>query len=386
MLYFPNDCKCLISGPLNYYNNEYYNVTLNMRGVLPTARWEYALSKYGGIRVNKDTNIFQNATITGEISNISFVGIRSEGVHFFDTCHLSSIYIHGCNITNFGTFLYDTGLNGVSRIDRNTFLTNFYFHRYVNVATGMIDSYITNHYINGGAEPTNNACFEFQNCNGSTVQGNFIDYYKVIYRPKPQATVELPTSVGNQYQVFLYLYEISHGGSFKFCSINDTFNWTNESTLAKLQTYEKSTYVGRDGKVYEIPSYIVCVRYSSSVSMKNAYIQSNVGNVIFYQTHYGEYPTINYDLDFAGITKRTKKVALLEGSAQPYYMYGTYNHHVCDSWFIEPVDELPPITLAWNARPIGYKVRYDAQDYKLMYKKDPTSNKRVLQWVPIDEG
>jgi hypothetical protein len=213
MLYFPNDCKCLISGALNYYNGEYYNVTLNIRGVLPSGKWEYASSKYGGICIKNDCNVFYGKTISGEISNLSVTGVRSEGVHFFDNCNLSSIYIHGCNITNFGAFLYDSGLSGVSRIDSNTFLTNFYFHRAVDKYTAITDSYITNNYINGGQEPTNNACFEFQNGNGSTIQGNFIDYYKVIYRPVGQATAELPTSIGNQYQVFLYLYEVNHGGT-----------------------------------------------------------------------------------------------------------------------------------------------------------------------------
>lgn len=386
VLFFPNDCKCRVSGPLNYYNGEYYSPVLNMRGVLPTGKWEYSLSKYGGVTVRNNTNIFQGATITGEISNISFTGIRNEDLHFFDNCLLSSIYIHGCNITNFGAFLYDTGLSGVSRIDRNTFLTNFYFHRYGGKATSITDSYITNNYINGGAEPTNNACFEFQNGNGSTIQGNFIDYYKVIYRPKPQATVEFPASIGNQYQVFLYLYEVTDGSSFKFSSVNDTFNWTDETKLEKLRTYEKSTYTGGDGLTYEIPSHIVSVRYSSTVTFKNAYIQSNVSTVIFYKTHYGEYSYFNYDLDFAGVSKRDKKVELLKGANAPYYIGGSYSYNTCDSWFIESVDALPQISTPWNSRPIGYKVRYESQDYKLIYKKDPSSGNRTLQWVPIDEG
>ena len=385
MLYFPNDCKCLISGALNYYNGEYYNVTLNIRGVLPSARWEYALSKYGGICIKNDCNVFYGKTISGEISNLSVTGVRSEGVHFFDNCHLSSIYIHGCNITNFGAFLYDSEISGVSRIDSNTFLTNFYFHRAVNKYTTITDSYITNNYINGGAEPTNNACFEFQSGNGSTIQGNFIDYYKVIYRPVGQARVEFPTSIGNQYQVFLYLYEVTHGGSYKFSSIGDTFNWTDETKLEKLKTYEKSTYTGQDGNTYEKPTYIASVRYSSSVIIKNANIQSNVGNIIFFEGHTGEYALGEFECDFVGITKYNQgKIALLEGSTQPYYHSGAYTYNTCKPYFIEKVDSLPAITSPWNSHPIGYMVRYNNENYKLIKKNDDNGN-RVAQWVKFDD-
>ena len=385
MLYFPNDCKCLISAPLNYYNEEYYGPVLNMRGVLPTGKWEYALSKYGGICVKEDINIFHGKTISGEISNLSFIGIRSYGVHFFDNCLLNNIYIHGCNITNFGAFLYDTGLSGVSRIDRNTFLTNFYFHRAVDKYTSIVDSYITNNYINGGAEPTNNACFEFQNGNGSTIQGNFIDYYKTIYRPVGYSTVEFPMSIGNQYQVFLYLYEVDHGGSYKFTSVGDTFNWTNENKLDKLKTYEKSTYTGRDGQTYEKPTYIACLRHSSSVIFRNAYIQSSVGNAVFFQGHTGEYVLGEFELDFVGVDRYSPgQMARLEGSKTPYYINGEYTYHVCKPWFIEKVDALPGISMPWNSHPIGYMVRYDNENYKLIYKKDD-SGTRVLQWVKFDD-
>ena len=385
ILYFPNDCKYLISGSLNYINNDYYDVSLNIRGSLPTSKGDYSLNKYGGIYIKNDCNIFYGKIITGEISNLSIVGNRSEGIHFFDNCTISSMYIHGCNITNFGAFLYDSGVNGTTRIDNNTFLSNFYFHRAVNKYTAITDSFITNNYINGGQEPTNNACFEFQNGNGSTIQGNFIDYYKVIFRPVGQATVEFPTSIGNQYQVFLYLYEVNHGGTFKFSSIGDSFNWTDENKLDKLKTYEKSTYTGRDGKVYEKPSYIACVRHSSSVIIKNGYIQRNVGNIIFFEDHTGEFALGEIECDFVGISRyEAGKIRLLEGSAQPYYHKGNYTYNTCKPYFIEKVDALPTITAPWNSHPLGYMVRYNNENYKLMKGKDESGN-IVSKWVKFDD-
>ena len=385
ILFFPNGCNCLISDTLNYYNGEYYDVTLNIRGVLPNARWEYSLSNYGGIIVKNDCNIFYGKHVYGEISNLSVTGIRSEALHFFDNCDLTSVYIHGCNITNFGAFLYDSGLSGVSRIDSNTFLTNFYFHRAVNRYTAITDSYITNNYINGGQEPTNNACFEFQSGNGSTVQGNFIDYYKVIYRPVGNATVQFPTSIGNQYQVFLYLYEVTHGGTFHFSSTNDTFNWTNESNLEKLTTYEKSTYNGKDGKKYEKPTYIACIRHSSTVKFKNAYIQNNVGNIVFFENHSGEYAIGDYDLEFSGISRfTTGNIALIKGDTNPYYLKGNYAYNYCNPYFIEPVDSLPIVSLPWNSHPLGYMIRYDNENYKLLYTKNESGDIEP-QWVKFDE-
>lgn len=386
LLFFPNGCKCLVSDSLNYYNGSYYNVNLNMRGVLPNSYWEYSLSEFGGIVIKKSINLFYNATIKGEISNLSIVGIRDENLHFFDLCDLNGIYIHGCNITNFGAFLYDSGMKGVSRIDSNAFLSVFYFHRYNSVAKTITDSYITNNYINGGVEPTNNACFEFQNGNGSTIQGNFIDYYKVIYRPQPVATVQFPVSIGNQYQVFLYLYEVNHGGAFYFSSSDDTFNWTDESKLAKLSTYEKCVYTGKDGVSYEIPTYIAMGRHSSSVNIKNAYIQSNVGNIVFIQNQNTEYALGEFNVSFSGVSRyRSGSVSLKQGADLPYYNAGAYIRNSYDLWFIETLDSLPSITTGWCKYPNGYRVHVNNQNYKFVNKFNQETSQWEAKWLETDD-
>ena len=388
ILLFPYNHKYFVTDSINYYDGAYHDVVLNIIGSSPNMKGGYSLDQFGGIRMGANTSLFNNATIKGSIKNLCIVGIRQSAVKFFNNCNLSAFYMSGCNVANIEAFLCDSGMNQVSRIDCNKFLSVEYFHKYVEVARGITDSYIVGNYINGGAEATDNACFEFQDGNGSTVQGNFIDYYKSIYRPKPAGNVQFPLSIGNQYQVFLYLYDVTYipNNSFHFCSIGDSFNWNDESKLDKLKTYVKNTYIGKDGMTYDIPPYIYMIRHSSTVKIKNAYIQRNISNIVFVFDHLGEYIIANFEASFLGVNRnRAGSVQLRSGDSKPYYNAGNYIYNTFEPYFIVTVDELPSINTGWCVYPNGFRVRCNNQNYRMINKYNQSEHKWEAKWIETDD-
>ena len=112
VLHIPNERKYLVTGPINYYDNKYNKVILNIKGDLPDRRSGYSLIDYGGIIVADGASLFQflpntasdNMEILGSISNVSFIGARNLETKFFNYCNLHSLNMKYCNIGNFGAF------------------------------------------------------------------------------------------------------------------------------------------------------------------------------------------------------------------------------------------------------------------------------------------
>lgn len=385
ILFFPTGEKYMITDALNYYNGAYYNVTLNMTGSLPSAKGEYALSKYGGIKLNASAAIFKNAIIYGSMRNMSFVGKRDETYHFFESCELSNVVIAQNNISNFGAFMYDTGASGVTRIIENQFLTVFYFQRQVSSNAALTDSFITGNYINGGAEPTDNACFEFIYYNGSVIQGNFIDYYHTIYRYKNNVHYQGPTSIGNQYQVFLYFYTIGKATGGSFFSSGDTFNWTDKNKLAHLLKYKEYTYVGKDGITYDIPTFIYQPKENFQITIKDAYIQNNMTNLVWISQSLTSYTLSSASANFVGINKYQQgRVSYKKGDDLPFYNSGENPILKIEPFFVVKVTELPDIKMGWSSYPNGARILFNNQEYRAISKYDATTSSWKISWVEVD--
>lgn len=385
VLFFPAGAKYIITDALNYYNGAYYDLTLNMTGSLPSAKGEYALSNHGGIKLNTAGAIFKDAKITGSVRNMSFVGSRDEKYHFFENCKLSGTVIAQNNITNFGAFLYDSELIGVSRIIENKCLTIFYFHRSVDRQTSITDSVIANNYINGGQEPTDNACFEFNYYNGSTIQGNFIDFYHTIYRCKDNGRFQGPTSIGNQYQVFLYFYDINKAMSGSLVSSGDTFNWNNKDNLEHLSKYIESTYVGKDGITYNIPTYIYQPLPNFQISISDAYIQSNIGNIVYISDSITAYPYGLAEANFIGVSKyRNDKISFKKGDPKPFYNAGSDPQLKIEPFFAIEVSELPNIQPGWSVYPNGTRIVFNKQEYRSLSKYNAETALWTIRWVEVD--
>lgn len=385
ILFFPTGEKYMITDALNYYNGAYYNVTLNIVGSLPSAKGEYTLSAHGGVKLNAEGAIFRNATIRGSIRNMSFVGSRNEKYLFFENCLLNGAIITQNNISNFGAFMYDTGTGGVTSIFENQFLTVFYFHRYNVVVRGMTDSFLTNNYINGGAEPIDNACFEFDSYNGSVIQSNFIDYYHTIYRTKIKSAYQGPVSIGNQYQVFMYLYDLEAATGGSFFSSGDAFNWTDKSKLVQLTKYNEREYVGDDGVTYAVPTHIYQPKENFQISIKDAYVQWNVGNIVYIKESLTQYETSLADASFIGVNKfQTGKISFKKGSSNPFYNAGNGPTVKIEPYFVVDVAELPNLKTGWSPYPNGTRVRFNKQEYRAINKYDTITSSWVAKWVEVD--
>lgn len=382
ILFFPSGCKCRVTEPLNVRNGDFYDITLNIVGSLPNAKSGYVLDVYGGIRLDNETALFKNAKIKGSISNMSNVGKRNDNYRFFDNCSLYGVSIKNNNITNFGSFIYDSEVKSITKITENEFLSVFNFI----TCKGYIDSFITNNYINGGAEPTDNVCFGFSDGNGSVIRGNFVDYYHTIFKPREVGSTQIPTSIGNQYQVFLYFYDFDNvESSVTFLSSGDTFNWTLKSSLDHLKKYEEKQVTAPDGSTHIAPTYIFAPRFSSGIVIENAKIESHVGNIVFISDNITEYLNGLSKASFIGVSRRHEnKITYFEGEA-PYYNGGDYQDNLIEPYFIINVDELPSVKSNWAKFPLGTRVRHNNQNYRLVRKYDTVDEKMANTWIETPE-
>ena len=386
ILFFPSGCKCRVTEPLNVRNSDFYDITLNIVGSLPDAKSGYALDVYAGIRLDNETALFKNGTIQGSISNMSIVGKRNDNYIFFESCKLFGVSIKNNNITNFGVFMYDTPTARVTKITDNSFLTIFNFIKHKTDPVGFIDSFIKDNYINGGIEPTDNVCFGFADGNGSVISGNFVDYYHTIFKPSPTGKSQVPTSIGNQYQVFLYFYDFENVQSdVVFLSSGDTFNWTLKSSLEHLQKYQERQVTAEDGSTHLVPTYIFSPRFTGNIVIENAKIERNVGNIVFIPDTLTLYMNAVSKASFVGISRHSEnKITYLDGET-PYYNAGKYPDNLIEPYFIIEVDELPSTRLGWQKFPAGARVRHNGQNYRLVYKYDPTTEKMRNTWIETPE-
>lgn len=362
-LYFPQGKIYRVSAPLNFYNGEYKDVVLCMEGFNPKNFHTYTCKNYGGIKLDNGVSLFKNATIKGSINRMCIIGVRDESVHFFDKCTIKTLCMSDNIIANFGAIFYDSSINATSHITHNIMLSCFYFAQNVDTGSACIDSHIEYNYINGGEEPTDNACFEWSYFNGSNISNNFIDYYKVMYRPKSitPSAFEGPVSMNNQYQVFRYFYLFKTNVLNSFLSIGDCFNWNDETKEAikdVMSGYTKETYKGDDNQTYEIPNYIARPYETGQITIQNAKIGGNISNLLYIDMTPVNYNYCHFKCSFTGITKYNNKISYKQGATKPLYNAGGINYNTWDIDLIEPVETLPVLAIGYSSRYNGCKVLY----------------------------
>lgn len=386
MVEFPNNFVYKVSGPLNYYDGEYKSITLNLKGFIPEKLHVYTPDGWGGIKMEDNTNLFQGATITGSITSLIIVGVRSEQVHVFDNCKCKYLSILNSTISNVGAVFFDSSLNTCSRIGNNVFLTAFYFHRNDRTNSGLTDSNIYNNYINGGAELTDNSCFEFSNYNGSLIYGNFIDYYRTIYEAK--ATVKQSggciNSQNNQYQVFRYFWIKKNIVNLSISSVGDCFNWNDPGKLEKLTTFQSEIYTGRDGSEYNLPPHIVRIEDITNVSFINSVFEANIRNILYIK---GDF--FNYDNTFifeSPLVSSGSLVPILpEGGDLTIYNGGHFKYKFINlpDNSADEVQSLPNISTGWSNRMVGQKVLYNGIMYVAEFIYDANTSSYKAQWTPM---
>jgi len=301
-IHLNNNRLYLVNGPINYYDGSYHDVK-NVAFVGQKATQSESYPAYGnkpdGIFLKKpDVSLFAHADITGlKLENISITGewidwVKAK-VKIFDDCYIRGLLLKDSYIAYIYALFYETGVWGVSRIHDNRFIGVYNFS-YISKAQGkkihLVDSSIYNNYINGGAPITkdssgnyrcpviDNSFFSWKSCNGSEISHNFIDYYATVYNC--DLTFGNINSNHNHYQVFKYFHK-----KVNLYSFNDYFNWNDAGKDAikdVVKRFASETYLGKDGKTYNVPSYIASDRYyDRNIVIKDAIIEENIKNIIF---------------------------------------------------------------------------------------------------------
>ena len=374
VLYFPSGYTFKVTGTLNWYDGRYQDLKLNMLGCIPIKKGSYTTKEYGGISVSNGVKLFYKAEISGSIERMCITGRRDINIHFFDNCVCKGIVISGSNISNFGALFFDTPLYNVSQITQCTFLTLYYFARNEKTSSGMTDSTISLNYINGGMELNDNTCFEWAYYNGDIISNNFIDYYRTIYAPKAvsKQTFVGPLSYANQYQVFRYFYTADElFSSVTFTSSSDAFNWNDVSTLEKLQKYKAETYIGKDGKVYEIPPYVACCHTRWNITISDAKIERNMKSLVFVASSLTEYEKNRFEVSFVGNNPyKAGQICLKQGDKNPFYNGGNYlQNSVSINGVVEVLDQLPNVSIGWSSSFNGRSVLVGGKVYHLVNER-----------------
>ena len=354
-------------------NND-YNSTVNilLKGnCLPYHN--YSIDNYGGIKFDSGLNLFDGITISGIISNICFAPTsRTQTGSIFNNCSLSRLRFENNFVCNILAFMNNSSAGAVTKILNNRMLTIYYFGKVTTPNKSFTDSEIAGNYINGGEEMNNNNCFEFTAWGGSSVHDNFIDYYRTIYAPTATSSTkgELPSSVNNQYQVFKYLYfKGTNISSITFNSVNDVFNWNDPTKLTKINNFTPLTYTGHDSQEHEYPPFILMVEPTCLVSIQNAYLQSNLDNIVFIykpltQYQYGKsILTCNGNVSF-------DKYHYPVTHADSLYNGGTYKKNYVNIPFARTLESLPTVSSGWNDYYGGERVYYNNEFYRLIYDTD----------------
>lgn len=386
----------IINNRIYYINNSLYTSgdhRIRICGQEQSTNHLY--SSQNGFKVKNNISLFSGCTIYGYISQVSFIGTsRTNPATIFNQCEINRLRIDKCLFSQFEAIFKDTNISA-GKITANRFLTCYYFAKIENAQNykTCVDTIITDNYINGGEERNDNNCFEFSSYNGSTIANNFIDYYRVIYYPKTPSGVSTNcqgiNSIANQYQVFKYFYFGKSSGisMFSINSENDIFNWTNPSTLTKLQNYTSITYTGRDNNTYEYPPYIAYCGETMIVTIKNAILERNISSsVAFIGETLTNYSYAKFDVDFRSQSSTNYTYSIKEGGAS-IYNNGTYKgNRVNLSGLVKIVNSLPSFSTGWTYIANGCKVRVNGSDieYTALNVLNPATGTYSPQWIIED--
>lgn len=322
------------------------------------------------IFIKSGKSFCNNATMRySTIEGITLIGSRDTLTNIFINSSISNTIIKRCNFINFYSFVQNGHISGTSKILENNFLTVYYFMKQgvgVN-STSLVDSLIGFNYINGGAEMNDNAFMECGEFNGSLIIGNFIDYYQTIYRKGNSTVFYNIQSIGNNYQVFMNLFDRTiQSATFNGDKIEHTSK-TRGPAAAKMQSYKKSL-VNLEGKIYELNNSIIpLIDYYNDVNL-DLILGTNIGNLvefIDYSSVEPSYYNKTVNLNIHGISN-CDSIVINQGNGCRTATNGTFTSNI-----IEPVTTMPKSNSNWGERPPGWKVLApNGYTYKLSKIRD----------------
>lgn len=194
-----------ISGNINHYNGNDYDLKLNCIGSTPPFTIPYS-HRNVTFMLTEGTSMFQNATIYGSLSNCKIVtqNYKADNTYIFNNCECNNLNFYYNTIDRVESFLNNTGVHQITKIHDNRIVSE-YFAKVDKTNSGLVDSSIYNNFISGNVGRTDNIdnyCFGWYVYNGSIIRNNFIDYFNCIYSPQLTDSSNTVLSIGNQYQVF----------------------------------------------------------------------------------------------------------------------------------------------------------------------------------------
>lgn len=395
-----------LSGNINYYNGENYDIILNCVGNTFPITGGNSSNHNITFMLTKNVSMFLNAKIQGKLSNCKIITqeIPNEDCYIFNHCFCSALDFCYNTVDRVDAFFYNSSINEVTRIYNNR-IKSTYFAKVDSLEStiGFIDSYIYNNFITGNtSNGIDNYCFGWKQYNAATVRNNFIDYFKCIYAPQLGYCFQTVLSIGNQYQVFKYFYttssmykdaelkELCNGININ--SVGDSFNWIAPESLPFLKSLKP--YYFKDGvysvtelkhinTVREVAPFIFCSTSSNNIRIANAQIEGNVNEFILYKISMPSIKNAQLHLDYVRLASFSNINSFIIENIPNYYPYFNSLEDLDQYIDIEGFDilnALPEIKSygQWCNYPIGYKVKVGTKIYKLVGKK--TQNTIKFEW------
>lgn len=295
-LHFSANKVYKVTDSLNYFDEGYNNLTnICLEGEIAVRNEPYPAyeDRPWCIKLADGISMFKNAEIQLRMNRIAIYGDWTDWVRdktkVFDSCKLKGTVIENSFMSYLYCIFYNTGLWGVSKVSNNRFASIYNFSEINDSAQNsdyksFVDSVIERNYITGHANTdeakvdsyVDNVFFSWKVFNGSRINDNFVDYYRVMFTG---CTTTLIVSKRNEYQVFKYFHK-----DCNICSNGDKFNWNDpekDSVKETFSLYKDDTYVGNDGVTYNIPCYIAADSDLYDVIFKGMILENNVKNIIF---------------------------------------------------------------------------------------------------------
>lgn len=364
--------------------NSDYNqaIFVHIKGNSPVKE-AYDVSNYGGIKFDSGINLFDSVHICGIIENVCFAPTsRTQTGSIFYNCNLETLLFKENYVCNILAFLHNTSIHSMTKICDSRFLSVYYFAKCDDTNYSCVDSQIYGNYINGGTEMNNNNCFEFLSWNGSSVFNNFIDYYRTIYEPfsPTSKSSDLPLSNNNQYQVFRYLYyRDTNISAITFNSNNDVFNWNKPSSLAKISSFTPHVYTGHDTNEHDVPPYILITEAVNNVTINNAYLETNLENIVFVRASLANYVQGKSKLTCNGNSAFIKtQYPVIH--ADSLYNNGTYRNNLIDIPFCKTLESLPSVSMGWTDYYLGERIIVNNIIYRLVYDYENTQSSWIKDY------
>lgn len=329
------------------------------------------------IFIKSGKSFCNNATMSySAIEGITLLGSRDTLTNVFLNSSIYNTIIKRCNFINFYSFVQNGHISATSKILENNFLTVYYFMKQGVSAnsTSLVDSLIGFNYINGGTEMDDNAFMECGEFNGSLIIGNFIDYYQTIYRKGNSTVFYNIQSIGNNYQVFMNLFDRPiQSATFNSDKIGHTSK-IHGPAAAKMQSYKKSSVILGEN-IYELNNSIIpLIEYYNDVNL-DLILGTNIGNLvefIDYSSVETGYYNKTVNLTIHGISS-CDSIVINQGNGCRTATNGTFTTNI-----IERVNTVPKSNSNWGERPPGWKIiAPDGYTYKLSKIQDGF----YCQWV-----